>query len=265
MVDYQFKKDFEKLLGEYHQVATSKKFLRSLVRFEDMYRGPRGRLGFYNAIFGDPFGYAERAKIKRAAVYNTRKDLVTTVDKKGRKNLILTSKGHKVFFKNYPLWKLRQKKWDGNWTLVSYDIPSSPQGNVSRNKLNRKLKKFGFGQFQQSMLVSPLPLEEPAREFIRGERLEEHVLVMVSRRILGLSDKEIAKRAYGLHKVNALYQELNDKYDAAKSSSAALKRWLAYYLAVDYADPQLPEELLPDGWLGAACGKKFSSSFNLYQ
>lgn len=265
MVKYRLKKDFEDLLGEYNRVAASKKFLRSLVRFKDMYRGPRGYMRFYTAVLGDPLGVAEYAKVMRAEIYNTNKDLVTTVDKKGRKNLMLTSKGHKVFFGDYPLWKLRQKKWDGRWTLVSYDIPASPWWNVVRNKLNRNLKKFGFGQFQQSLLISPLPLEEPVREFIRGEKLEEYVLVMVSRRILGLSDREIAQRAYNLDKLNSLYKELNEKYGLVKSLPDELKRWRSYYLSVDYADPQLPEELLPEDWLGNTCARNFESSLSLIE
>lgn len=267
MIKYPSKKVFEKLLAEYQQVPVSKKLLYSMVRFENMCRRPGASLTFLAAIpgFGDPYGVVETARARRAEIYNTSKDLVKTVDAKEGKVLILTSKGHKVFFEKYPLARLRQKPWDGNWTLVSYDVPSNREANYLRDRLRRCLRNFGFGQLHQSMMVSPLPLEEPVQEFIEGERLREFVVVMVSRRLLGFSDQEIARRAYNLEKLQSLYEELEEKFEKAREKKSDLKRWTTYYLAVDNADPQLPDELLPDGWSGKEVRRKFNSSFSLFE
>lgn len=267
MVKYQHKKIFEKLLREYEQVPRSKKLLYSMARFEDMYRSPGAQLTLFTAITGlkDPYGTVELASVRRAEIYNTSKDLIKTTTAKQGKVLILTSKGHKVFFEKYPLAKLRRKTWDGNWTLVSYDIPSNKQQNHLRNKLRYNLLNFGFGQLHQSLMVSPLPLEEPIQEFIEGEKLEEFAVVMRSRRIWGFSNKEIARKAYDLGRLQLLYNELEEVFEQAREKKSDLKRWRAYYLAVDNTDPQLPNELLPDGWPGEGARKKFTSSFSLFE
>ena len=266
MVEYEHEKIFEELLQEYQKVPRSKKLIHSMARFKDMYR-PGAQIALFKAITGldDPYGIVKTDSARRAEVYNTRKGLIKAAGGREGKVLVLTSKGRKVFFKKYPLAKLRQQPWDGNWTLVSYDIPSNRQQNHLRNKLRYNLKNFGFGQLHQSLMVSPLPLGEPIQEFIEGERLKDFVVVMRSRRIWGFSDQEIARRAYDLGRLQLLYNELDKTFEQARKTKAGLKRWRAYYLAVDNADPQLPSELLPDGWPGEDVHKKFASSFGLFE
>jgi DNA-binding transcriptional regulator PaaX len=265
MVEYKHKEKFESLLCKYQQTPRSKKLTRSLIKFESMYRGPRGYFRVYNSFFGDPLGLAREAQIKRTQVYNTKKGLIKTIKGRHGKSLVLTSKGRKVFFKEYPLAKLRQRPWDGNWTLVSYDIPSNKKSHYVRDKLRRNLREFGFGRLHQSLMVSPLPLEEPIREFIVGERLEDHVVVLTSKRILGLKNREIAKIAYNLDELGLLYNDLNQNFANAQKEKTSLRQWRAYFLATDNSDPQLPKELLPKDWPGFRCREKFESSFNLIE
>lgn len=268
MVKYQFEKTFKKLLQEYQQVPTSKKLLYSMVRFEDLYAPGYGYQDILVRAFPflpDPFGNEEIRQVNRARIYNTNKDLIKATDGRHGKALILTSKGRKVYFQKYPLAQLRKKRWDRNWTLVSYDIPSNRQQNYLRDKLRDHLSNFGFGQLHQSLMVSPLPLEEPVQEFIEGEKLKEFVVVMRSERVLGFSDREIAKKAYDLEKLQTLYEELDEKFEEVKEKKSDLKRWRAYYLAVDDADPQLPHELLPDDWPWEDVRKKFASSFSILE
>jgi len=268
MVRYQHKEIFEKLLGEYQQVPRSKRLLCSMARFEDLYSPRYGYQDILSRTFPflpDPFGNEEIRRAKRAQIYNTRKDLVKTVDGHHGKVLILTSKGRKVYFQKYPLARLRKKPWDGNWTLVSYDIPSNKQQNYLRNKLRYNLRNFGFGQLHQSLMVSPLPLEEPIQEFIEGEGFEEFAVVMRSRRIWGFSDREIAQKAYDLDSLRSLYEELDETFEQACKKASDLKRWRMYYLAVDNSDPQLPDELLPNDWPGDDVRRKFISSFSIFE
>ncbi len=268
MVKYQHKKIFEKLLQEYKLLPRSKKLLCSMVRFEDLYASGYGYKDILFRVFPflpDPFGNEQIRQVKRAQIYNTHKDLIKTIDGRRGKSLVLTSKGRKVYFQKYPLAKLRKMPWDGNWTLVSYDIPYDRKQNYLRDKLRYNLKNFGFGQLHQSLMVSPLPLEEPLQEFIGGERLEEFVVVMRSERIWGFSDEEIARKAYDLGSLQLLYNELDGTFDQASKTKSDLKSWRSYYLAVDNADPQLPCELLPDGWPGDEARKKFASSFGLFE
>jgi len=140
-MEYQNKEIFEKLLQEYQQVPRSKKFLCSMARFEDVCQSSGTSLTLFNAITGldDPYGAVESSRVRRAEIYNTRKDLVKTVEGRHGKSLVLTSKGHKIYFQKYPLARLRKEPWDGNWTIVSYDIPSNRQQNYLRDKLRYNL------------------------------------------------------------------------------------------------------------------------------
>jgi DNA-binding transcriptional regulator PaaX len=268
MIEYPSKKILEKLLQDYQQIPTSTKLLCSMARFEDLYAPRYGYIDVLKRTFPflpDLFGNEEIRQINRARVYNTRKDLIKTTAGRQGKHLILTSKGRKVYFRKYPLAKLRQRPWDGNWTLVSYDIPSNRQQNYLRDKLRRNLLDFGFGQLHQSLMISPLPLEEPVQEFIEGEKLKEFAVVMRSRRIWGFSDQEIARRAYDLGDLQLLYNELNAAFERAREEKADLELWRSYYLAVDNADPQLPNDLLPEGWPGDDAREKFISSFSILE
>lgn len=255
MIKYRFKETFERLVAEYQTLPQSKKLIYSMVKFDQLYRNlePRGYYRFVSENLG---------AVKRAEIYATRKALVKTTKGRKGKSLVLTSKGRKIFFKEYPLAKLRKRRWNGNWTAISYDLPATRQGNSRRNRLRYNLKNFGFGQLHQSLVVSPLPLEEPLQEFIEGERLEGNATVFTCRRIWGLPDWEIARRAYNLDQLEKLYEELNSHFDEAKKTREDWDRWCLYFLAVDNLDPQLPKELLPRDWLGFDCTKKFKSRFS---
>lgn len=268
MVKYPSEKIFKKLLQEYQHVPISKKLLCSMMRFEDLHApgyGYQDLLSRALPFLPDPFGDEEIRQANRARIYNTNKDLIKVTGGRHGKSLILTSKGRKIYFQKYPLARLRKEPWDGNWTLVSYDIPSNKQQNYLRDKLRYNLSNFGFGQLHQSLMVSPLPLEEPIQEFIEGERLEEFVVVMRSKRIWGFSDQQIARKAYDLGRLQLLYNELDGAFEQTGKTKLDLKRWRAYYLAVDNADPQLPGELLPEGWPGDEAHKKFASSFSILE
>lgn len=267
MVKYEHAEIFESLLSEYEHVPTSRRVLDSMVRFEDMYRIPRGNrdpLGMMSE-FIDAFGIKETAQMKRAQIYNAQKDLIKVVDGKFGKSLVLTSKGHKVYFQHYPLAKLREQPWDENWTIVSYDLPTTQEHNLLRDRLRNNLNKFGFGQLHQSLMVSPLHLEQPIQAYIEGERLEEFTIVLRSKRVLGLSNQEIAERTYGLEKFHHLYDELNLTFEQAKQNNTELKKWRLYFLATDNADPQLPNELLLEDWPAKETSGKFKSSFTLLE
>ncbi len=55
--------------------------------------------------------------------------------------------------------KARQnRKWDGNWRMVIYDIPTAQQ--VKRDMLRYALKKYGFVCLQRSVWVYPYECQE---------------------------------------------------------------------------------------------------------
>lgn len=53
---------------------------------------------------------------------------------------------------------LRQKKWDGKWRLVIFDIPEKKKS--LRNKVREIVEGLGFKKLQNSVWVFPYPTEE---------------------------------------------------------------------------------------------------------
>lgn len=250
---------FDRLLSDYETTPASKKLLNSLIKFEEMY--PEIKPGPYSRDWtGKLKALNEFRRSQRARIYLRSKDLIRTVDEHSGKRLILTSRAHKIFYEDYPLAKLRKEKWDGQWTIVMYDIPDLKVN--ARNYFRFKLKKLGFGSPQESIYVSPLSLSEPVREMVVGEKLTEFVWVTQARRILGMTSQEIVERAWPVKSINHLYEKLLEILPKVKNNhrqkKLLLAQWRKLFLSVDAADPYLPMDLLPEDWLGEKCKRAFT-------
>lgn len=241
---------------DYERTPDYKKTLSAMIKFENMYL-PVKKPSYY--IEKDDYRKAinqERA-YKRYLVYLNKKDLVKTVDKKGQKHLLVTSRGHKIFYEEYPLARLRVKKWDRNWTIVFYDIPEKI-AHV-RKSFRSKLINLGFGSPQISILVSPLPLSQATNELVKGEKLSGMVWVVRAKGVLGMKNREVAQKAWPLEELDCLYRlllEILPKVRKRKNQELT-DAWRHYFLSVNSFDPYLPFELLPKGWCGERCRRKF--------
>ena len=141
-----------------------------------------------------PRNTSERAKIKRS---------VTCLEKGGfikKKNendgiFVLTPKGemralrYKIDTMRIP----RQKKWDGRWRIVMFDIPEKKL--QARRAINFALKKLGCAQYQKSVFITPFPCKEEI-DFI-GECFDvrSHIRIILAHSIEG--DRGL-KKTFGL-------------------------------------------------------------------
>ena len=67
--------------------------------------------------------------------------------------LRLTSLGKKKINRDFPLFALQKKPWDGLFTQCAYDIEEI--NKVSRDLWREKIQNLNFGQFQKSVYISP--------------------------------------------------------------------------------------------------------------
>jgi len=246
---------FDKYLLAYDALPSHKKILSSMIKFKDMYRPLSKRTGYPTPFF-DIEGLNAERKFQRAKIALNRRDLINTFDDIHGKRLVVTSRGHKIFYKDYPLAKLRDKPWDGVWTVVMYDFPEEER--VERNAIRRRLMKLGFGSPQISILISPLSIEEPVQKLLEGEEVAEQVWTLRAERILGMENREVARRAWPIvEELNQLYRELLRVLPNIKKDKELLEEWKIYFLAVNSADPYLPFELLPKSWKGKICEEEF--------
>lgn len=86
-----------------------------------------------------------------------RSDLIKAITKTkdGKYNIELTEKG-KIKAIEYSLLrklKIKNKKWDGKWRMLIFDVPERQRNG--RNALRWKIKRLGFYELQKSVFVIP--------------------------------------------------------------------------------------------------------------
>ncbi len=252
---FKNQKLFEKYLLDYESLPSYKKILSTMIKFEQMYRPLVIRPGH-----PDIFGYYklenEYRRYQRAQILLNKKDLVETFDETHGKRLVVTSRGHKIFYEDYPLARLRDKPWDGVWTVVMYDFPEKRRED--RRWIRWRLMKLGFGSPQISILISPLPIEGAIQKLLEGEEVAKEVWTLRAERILGMENREVVKKAWPIiDELGILYEELLEVLPKIKKNKKLKEQWREYFLAVNSADPYLPLALLPKDWKGKKCEREF--------
>jgi DNA-binding transcriptional regulator PaaX len=152
-----------------------------------------------------------------------------------------------------------RRNWDGWWRLVLFDVPTGQ--NSQRERLRRYLRAKCFGYLQNSVWITPDPLDEE-RKILGGGRIDvESLLLLEAHPCAGESDAQIVAGAWDFDCINRRYAThakiLGERPRAAlrdESGAKALLRWAvaereAWLDAVKH-DPLLPTRLLPPGYLG---------------
>lgn len=151
------------------------------------------------------------------------------------------------------------RAWDGQWRLVLFDLPSALSG--LRSRLRRLLAARGFGFLQNSIWITPHPLDEEIR-ILRGTKIDvESFLLLEARPCAGESDAEIVAGAWDFARINRLYHRylkvLSERPTSQKRDRAEardLRHWAglerAAWKDALAGDPLLPTELLPRDYLG---------------
>ena len=106
--------------------------------------------------------------------------LIKSFKKDDKKYYQLTEKGflklneHQI--KNN--FNLKQKRWDGHWRLVIFDVPEDKK--YAREALRRRLKFFEFFPFQKSVFVFPYPCEKEIRALGEYFKINDRVEIIVT-------------------------------------------------------------------------------------
>lgn len=167
----------------------------------------------------------------------------------GKPVLKLTSAGLGKWSREFPLFDLSQKSWDGWWRMVGFDIPNKLQGK--RGSLRDKLKEFGMGKLQESLYITPYDFGLDLQEFIESHELSPYVEVFEARHTFGSTPQILAWRVWQLDKLNERYEDffqmLVDKRSFTSLERLDLQKQFEEILL---NDPLLPRELLPKDWAG---------------
>jgi phenylacetic acid degradation operon negative regulatory protein len=177
----------------------------------------------------------------------------------------LTAQGRVHALGGRDLEKWWARPWDGRWRLVLFDVPTGQ--NTQRDRLRRYLRDKGFGYLQNSVWISPDPLEEQ-RQILSGGKINVESLVLLEARpCAGESDADIVGGAWDFDLINRRYARYlkvlaEHPGGALRSDEAAkgLLRWAAAereaWLGAATNDPFLPSRILPSDYLGQSAWRR---------
>jgi phenylacetic acid degradation operon negative regulatory protein len=161
--------------------------------------------------------------------------------------------------------------WDGQWHMVIYQVPETER--ALRERLRRRLAWFGFGPLSPSVWLSP---HNRGRQVIDdfADYPAAQLDTFRSRTAGNGADRDIAARAWDLAALERDYRDLLARYSprlagyrsGALDERAALverMRLINDYRHFPFRDPDLPAELLPDGWPGRQAHEVFLQAHGL--
>jgi len=99
----------------------------------------------------------KKAKITRVLQNLEKKEIFDLQEKEGKVIVYLKNKNHpkiiEYSIKSLLDFKKKEKKWNGKWFLVFFDVPEAQRNK--RNYLRKFLIKLGFYQYQKSVYLFP--------------------------------------------------------------------------------------------------------------
>jgi phenylacetic acid degradation operon negative regulatory protein len=151
------------------------------------------------------------------------------------------------------------RSWDGQWRMVLFDMPVGK--DAQRRRLWSYLRDKGFGHLQNSVWITPDPLEEQ-REILARERINvESLILLDARPCAGETNEQIVAGAWDFERINNRYTHhlkvLKQRPAGplrSEAAASALQRWAASeheaWLHAVTNDPLLPNQILPPDYLG---------------
>lgn len=102
----------------------------------------------------------EQWRIRRSFSRLEKRGIISRRSVRGQEYYTLTPTGNDLAMR-YKLKEMtikRQKKWDGLWRLVMFDIPEEKK--FSRRSIGYAIQKLGCLQYQKSVFITPYPCAE---------------------------------------------------------------------------------------------------------
>lgn len=161
------------------------------------------------------------------------------------------------------IYQPRQDPWDGCWYVLHFSIPENRRH--LRHRLRQRLIWLGFGRLGPGIWISPRNLQKEAAKIAHRLGIESKIHIFTGD-YLGLSTPDtLVNQCWGLEELNHAYRDFITRHqtdwqhfigkandDSINPHAAFIRRFLLVheYRSFPYVDPNLPPELLPDGWLG---------------
>ncbi|MFT9849762.1 phenylacetic acid degradation operon negative regulatory protein PaaX [Aneurinibacillus sp. REN35] len=175
------------------------------------------------------------------------------------------------------IYKEVSDEWDGKWRIVCYNIPEEKRG--LRDKLRKELSWMGFGMLANSTWISPHNLINRVKDISELYDINEHIEFFDCDHFGWSTPEQLVKRCWDLNEINDKYQEFVKEYsprfnelkqrienaDKIQDSYCFVEKTILVheYRKFLFIDPNLPEVLLPDFWVGKEADRLFRNYYQL--
>jgi phenylacetic acid degradation operon negative regulatory protein len=220
------------------------------------------------------FGHNDQAV--RAAISRMSKQGWVESEKQGNKSYYFLSEQGVTRIEEAAnrIFKLKPEKWDGKWRVLMYTIPEEIRS--VRDELRKELIWSGFGTFSNSCWVSPNNLASQVNELIKKYDIKEYIDFFEADYIGPHENNRLVEKSWNLQEINEKYQwfisEYSQKYiidrnkiqkgDMSLAECFVERTKLVHeYRKFLFIDPGLPEELLPEKWLGGHAASLFTEYY----
>ncbi|MCS4502722.1 Transcriptional repressor PaaX [wastewater metagenome] len=204
-------------------------------------------------------------RLVRTSVYRLSKEGWLTSEQIGRRSYYsLTRTGWRSFERAYQrVYAEPHLAWDGSWTLVI----TTQIDNGQREALRKELVTLGFGTFAPGVLAHPLPPTDALTAVLQDLEVHNDVIIMHARNE-GLPTSRplnrLVRDCWNLEALAREYEVFLERFRpvwrAVRSARHldAQQCFLVRTLLIHeirrllLRDPQLPDDVLPGDWHGAA-------------
>ena len=215
-------------------------------------------------VLAEPFGLSER--LVRTGVYRLSREGWLDAQAKGRRSYYtITASGLKTFAEaDRRIYAVDPPSWDGAWRLVQV-LPAVSQ--AKRQTLRRELKWLGFGQISPTLLAHPTADDAAVEATLDNLGLKDGVLAFHAHTIPFVTPgaiRSVAEDAWELSGLQADYdrflktfgwlaEHAGELHELSELDCFVVRTLLIHdYRRILLKDPQLPGDLLPNGWNGEA-------------
>ena len=224
----------------------------------------------------EAFGHNEQSV--RAAISRMNKQGWVTSRKAGNKSFYrLTDRGvRRMDEAAHRIFKLKPEAWDGKWRLFLYNIPEDKR--QIRDELRQELIWSGFGPLSNGLWMTPNDLEGQVNDIIEKYGIHDYVHFFVSENRGPKKDREFVDKCWNINEINERYDAFIKKYsekyilDKNKIEKGDMNDETCFverttlvheYRKFLFVDPGLPQDLLPEKWLGEAAAVLFRDYYRL--
>lgn len=144
--------------------------------------------------------------------------------------------------------------WGRRWLVVIASVPEEER--AKRHQLRTQLGFAGFGFLGPGIAISPhAEREEAANDVLRELGLDGSAVVFVAETGTLVPDVQIIERAWDLGELAARYRSFVAEFatrapDGDGAAFAAVVDLVHEWRRFPFDDPEIPPDLLPDGWPG---------------